>query len=94
VPSDRKGKRTPIRIVARNLIRGPVTALPKDGRQAVILQCWENPENDAGEHRHKNFRFSADHWLMDIVLLDVQSRAFTNLTSVERVSFYNHGLHF
>jgi Tol biopolymer transport system component len=65
-----------------------------DGRQAVILQCWESPENGAWEHRHKDFRFSAEHWLVDIVLLDVHSRALTNLTSVERVSFYNHGLHF
>ncbi len=65
-----------------------------DGRQAVILQCWESPENGAWENRHKDFRFSADHWLVDIVVLDVPTKALTNLTAVERVSFYNHGLHF
>jgi hypothetical protein len=65
-----------------------------NGRQAVILQCWESAENGKWEHDHKQFRFSAEHWLVDIVLSDVASGKLTNLTSVGRVSFYNVGLHF
>jgi Tol biopolymer transport system component len=65
-----------------------------DGRVAVLYQGWESPENGAWEHKHGRFRFSAEHWLLDIILLDVASGKTTNLTSVGRVSFYNAGLRF
>lgn len=65
-----------------------------DGRQASLLQCWESAENGAWEHKHKDFRFTAEHWLVDSILLDMGSKKLTNLTSVERVSFYNHGVQF
>jgi Tol biopolymer transport system component len=65
-----------------------------DGRQAILSQGWESPENGAWEHQHRDFRFTAEHWLVDIVLLDMESGKTTNLTAVERVSFYNVGLHF
>ena len=65
-----------------------------DGRQAVLLQGWESPENGAWEHKHKTFRFTAEHWLLDIVLCDIETGQLTNLTAVERVSFYNAGLQF
>jgi Tol biopolymer transport system component len=65
-----------------------------DGRQAVLLPCWESAENGAWEHEHRDFRFTAEHWLLDIVLFDMENQKTTNLTAVERVSFYNHGLRF
>jgi Tol biopolymer transport system component len=65
-----------------------------DGRRAILLQCWESAENGAWEHQHKDFRFTAEHWLVDSIFLDIQSNKLTNLTAVERVSFYNHGVHF
>src|SRR5207302_5369706 len=45
-------------------------------------------------HKHKTFRFTAEHWLLDIVLLDLESKKLTNLTAVERASFYNSGLYY
>src|SRR5262249_21818056 len=51
-------------------------------------------ENGAWEHEHKDFRFTAEHWLLDVVLLDMGSNNLTNLTAVERVSFYNGGIFF
>src|SRR5262249_52436750 len=65
-----------------------------DGRQAVLLQGWESAENGAWEHKHRQFRFTAEHWLLDIILLDMDGRKATNLTAVERASFYNAGLVF
>jgi TolB protein len=65
-----------------------------DGRQAVLLQIWESPENGAWEHQHGEFRFTAEHWLVDVVLLDMGRRQLTNLTAVERISFYNGGISF
>jgi TolB protein len=65
-----------------------------DGRHAILNQGWESPENGAWEHEHGAFRFTAEHWLLDIILLDMESQKTTNLTSVERVSFYNAGLYF
>jgi hypothetical protein len=64
-----------------------------DGRQAILHQCWESPENGAWEDKHGAWRFSAEHWLLDIILLGMDSQKTTNLTAVERVSFYNTGLH-
>jgi hypothetical protein len=65
-----------------------------DGRQAILLQGWESPENGAWEHEHKTFRFTAEHWLMDTVFLDMKNQTTTNITAVERVSFYNVGVYF
>jgi hypothetical protein len=65
-----------------------------DGRQAVLYQAWESPENGAWEDKHGQFRFSAEHWLVDIILLDMDSQKTTNLTAAGRVSFYNVGLGF
>jgi len=65
-----------------------------DGRQAIMYQAWESAENGAWEHKNKTFRFTAEHWLMDLVLFDVDNKKATNLTSVERVSFYNGNLLF
>jgi TolB protein len=65
-----------------------------DGRQAILHQGWESAENGAWEHKHRTFRFTAEHWLLDIVLCELDSGKLTNLTAVERVSFYNAGLQF
>src|SRR5262249_42561342 len=65
-----------------------------DGRQAVLYQAWESAENGAWEHNNKQFRFTAEHWLVDLVLLDLEGQEATNLTAVERVSFYNGNLYF
>jgi Tol biopolymer transport system component len=65
-----------------------------DGRQAILYQTWESPENGAWEDKHGSFRFSAEHWLVDTILLDMKTRKTTNITSADRVSFYNVGLHF
>src|SRR5262249_39211064 len=65
-----------------------------DGRQAILYQNWESPENGAWEDKHGAWRFSAKHWLVDSILLDMQTRKTKNITAVERVSFYNVGLHF
>lgn len=65
-----------------------------DGCQAILYQGWESEENGAWEHKHKRFRFMAEHWLHDIILLDMETQKTTNITAVERVSFYNAGLRF
>ncbi len=65
-----------------------------DGRQAILYQIWESPENGAWEDKHGTWRFSAEHWLLDSILLDMQTKKTTNLTAVERVSFYNVSLGF
>jgi Tol biopolymer transport system component len=65
-----------------------------DGRQAILYQIWESPENGAWEDKHGAWRYSAEHWLVDIILLDMETKKTTNLTAVERVSFYNAGLSF
>jgi Tol biopolymer transport system component len=65
-----------------------------DGRQAILYQNWESPENGAWEDKHGTWRFSAKHHLVDIVLLDMDSRKTRNITAADRVSFYNVGLGF
>ena len=64
-----------------------------DGHQAVVLSLWENPQNAAWEREHKTFRMT-EGWLVDTCLVDHQTGAITNLTSIDRVSIYNTGLFF
>jgi Tol biopolymer transport system component len=94
-----KGDGTGARQLAPELTRKPnqycqFAGWSPDGRQAILYQAWESPENGAWEDKHGRFRFSAEHWLLDTILLDMDSHKATNLTSVERVSFYNAGLGF
>ena len=63
-----------------------------DGKTALVLRGWESPENGKWEEEHKTFRFSADGYLLDGYLVDLATGKATNVTAVERVSFYNHGL--
>jgi Tol biopolymer transport system component len=65
-----------------------------DGRTAVITRGWESPENARWEEEHKTFRFTREGWLVDAYLLDLETGKATDLTAVERVSFYNTGLFF
>jgi hypothetical protein len=63
-----------------------------DGRTAVIGRAWESAENAAWEEAHEEFRFRDGDWLYDTHLLDLDSGRTTNVTAVERVSFYNTGV--
>ena len=63
-----------------------------DGKQAIIMRGWEDPENARWEEEHKTFRMEPGKWLLDSCLLDLASGKLTNLTAVERVSHYNGGL--
>jgi TolB protein len=63
-----------------------------DGKTALVLRGWESPENGKWEEEHKTFRFSADGYLLDAYLMDLASGKAINVTAVERVSFFNHGL--
>lgn len=65
-----------------------------DGRQAVIGRGWQSPVNAAWEEEHKTFRFTKEGWSLDSLLVEVGSGQATNVTAVDRVSFYNGGLFF
>jgi TolB protein len=65
-----------------------------DGKAAVIGRGWESPANAAWEEEHKTFRFTPDGWRYDCHVIDLATGKGTNLTAVERVSFYNTGLFF
>ena len=65
-----------------------------DGKTAVIGRGWQSPENAKWEEEHKTFRFTPEGWLYDSYLVDVATGKAENVTSVERVSFYNSGLFF
>src|SRR5262249_48838358 len=64
------------------------------GRQAIIGRGWESPANARWEEEHKEFRFTADGYLHDMNLVDLDTGKATNVTAVDRVSFYNTGLFF
>lgn len=65
-----------------------------DGKTAVIARGWQSPENAKWEEQHKQFRFTKEGWLLDAYLYNLQSGDATNITAIERVSFYNGGLFF
>ncbi len=63
-----------------------------DGRTAIVGRGWESVDNAQWEEENKTFRFNAEGWLYDSFLIDLDSGKATNVTAVERVSFYNSGL--
>ena len=63
-----------------------------DGKTAIIGRGWQSPENALWEEEHKTFRFTKEGWLLDSFLLDLASGKTTNVSAVDRVSFYNGGL--
>jgi TolB protein len=65
-----------------------------DGRLAIVGRGWESPENGRWEEVHQQFRHTAVGWLYDMFLVDLTTGATTNLTAIDRVSFYNTGLFF
>jgi Tol biopolymer transport system component len=65
-----------------------------DGRTAVVIRGWESPDNARWEEEHGQFRFTADGWLLDTFLVDLETGEPTNVTAVDRVSYYNAGLFF
>jgi TolB protein len=65
-----------------------------DGKTAILGRGWESAENGKWEEEHKDFRFTAEGWLYDMYLLDLAGGKTTNVSAVERVSFYNGGLFF
>ena len=65
-----------------------------DGSIAIVGRGWQAPDNARWEEDHKQFRFTARGWLYDSYLLNLFSGRAENVTSVDRVSFYNSGLFF
>jgi Tol biopolymer transport system component len=65
-----------------------------DGQEAILGRGWESPENGKWEEEHKTFRFTADDCLYDMYLFNLSRETATNMTAIERVSFYNSGLFF
>ncbi len=65
-----------------------------EGSLAIVGRGWESPENAKWEEEHRTFRFIEGGWLYDMYLFDAKTNAATNMTSVDRVSFYNTGLFF
>ncbi|QDU80333.1 translocation protein TolB [Polystyrenella longa] len=63
-----------------------------DGRQAIILRGWQDPQNATWEEEHKRFRMEKGKWELDTILYDLESGAMLNVSDVERVSHYNGGL--
>ncbi len=65
-----------------------------NGEQAILGNGWESQENGDWEEAQKTFRFQKEGWLYDTLLFDLRSGKTTNVTAVERVSFYNTGVFF
>jgi TolB protein len=94
-----KSDGTERRILAEDLVREPDTwtqfaGWSPDGKFAVIGRGWESPENARWEEEHRQFRMTKEGWLCDSYLLDIATGKSTNMTSIDRVSFYNSGLFF
>ena len=87
------------RLIAEGLSREPDTSTQfagwsPDGRLAIVGRGWESPENARWEEEHRQFRFTAEGYLHDMFLVDPAGGTATNLTAIDRVSFYNTGLFF
>jgi TolB protein len=63
-----------------------------DGATAIIGCGFETEANGLWEEENKQFRFQEGDVLYDTCLLDLASNRITNLTAVDRVSFYNTGV--
>lgn len=65
-----------------------------DGTTAVIARGWQSPDNAAIEEDKQTFHFTKEGWQLDSYLVDIETGTHQNITSVDRVSFYNGGLFF
>ncbi len=63
-----------------------------DGGTAIVARGWESPENAQWEEEHKTFRFTPEGWKLDSYLVDMKTFHETNVTEIDRVSYYNGGL--
>ncbi len=63
-----------------------------DGKTAIVGRGWESPENAKWEEENKTFRFTKEGWQLDSFLFSLINEKATNVTAVDRVSFYNGGL--
>ncbi len=63
-----------------------------DGKTAIVGRGWQSPENAKWEDEHKTFRFVPGGWLYDTYLIDLATSKGTNVTAVDRISFYNSGV--
>jgi Tol biopolymer transport system component len=63
-----------------------------DGATAIVARGWETPANARWEEEHNTFRFDKENWSLDSYLINLATGTSANVTSVERVSFYNGGL--
>ncbi len=87
------------RLIAEHLANQPdawtqFAGWSPDGKTAVVSRGWQSPDNARWEEENKTFRFTKDGWLLDSFLVDLAKSTATNVTAVERVSFYNGGLFF
>jgi TolB protein len=88
------------RVLGEDLIRGNEDAWTQfagwspDGRIAIVDRGWQSKENAEWEEKNRTFRYTKDGWSYDSYLLDLATGKATNVTAVERVSFYNHSLFF
>lgn len=65
-----------------------------DGRIAVVGSGWKSPATARAEEESRGFQFTAEGCRYDMHLLELATTRLTNVTAVERVSFYNSGLFF
>ena len=65
-----------------------------DGRQAVLYQIWESRRTALGGQARAPALLGGALAGGNLILLNMQTKKTTNLTAVERVSFYNGSLHF
>lgn len=94
-----KGDGSGRRVLAADLVREVdawthFAGWSPDGRVAILGRGWQSPENAKWEEQHRTFRFTKDHTLYDTFLLDLGTNRATNVTAIERVSFYNSGVFF
>jgi TolB protein len=86
-------------VLAEDLVREPDTwtqfaGWSPDGKIAVLGRCWQSPDNARWEEEHREFRFTKEGWLCDSFLFDMATAKATNVTAIDRVSFYNGGVFF
>lgn len=95
VKADGTGRRLPAEELTREAnTSSQFAGWSPDGKFAILNRGWESPENGKWEEEHKTFRFTPEGYLLDCYLLDLANGKATNLTQVDRVSFYNSGLFF
>jgi len=84
------------RVIAQELATEPnqwtqFAGWSPDGRDAIVLSLWEDPQNALWEKEHKTFRMT-EGWLVDSCLVEFETGKSRNLTNNPRVSIYNTGL--